>query len=111
MITITFTASIVKTGKGRYIAHAQEFPVTSESASTQRGTIKKLKIAVLGRFRQAAQRGTLTSFLDDTGYAAELLGLDNKITLRANIHDNATVSMPLGNQLVALDRANWRRRR
>jgi hypothetical protein len=45
------------------------------------------------------------------GYAAELLGLDNKITLRANIHDNATVSMPLGSHLVALDRANWRRRR
>ena len=111
MITITFNTSVVKTGKGRYIAHAQEFPVTSESATTQRGAIKKLKVAVQSRLRHAAQRGTLTNSLDDAGYAAELLGLDNKITLRANIHDNATVSMPLSSQLLTLDRGNWRRRR
>ena len=110
MITVTFTASIVKKAKGYYIAHAQEFPVSAQQASTQRGAIKKLKIAVLGRLRQAAARGAITSFLDDAGYVAELIGLDNKITLQANIHDSATVSVPLGRHLLALDRANWRRR-
>ena len=110
MITITFTASIVKTAKSRYIAHAEELPVTSEPATTQRGAIKKLKIAVLGRLRQAAERGAVISLLDDAGYAAELIGLDNKITLQANIHDSATVSVPLGRHLLTLDRANWRRR-
>ena len=111
MITITLTASIVKKAKGYYIAHAQEFPVTSEPASTQRGAIKKLKIAVLGCLRQAAETGTLPEFLDDAGYAAELIGLDNKVTLQANIHDRATVSVPLGRHLLTLDRANWRRQR
>jgi hypothetical protein len=111
MITITFTASIVKKAKGCFVAHAEEFPLTAEPASTQRGAIKKLKIVVLGRLRQAAERGAVTSFLDDAGYVAELIGLDNKITLQANIHDSATVSVPLGIKLLTLDRANWHHRR
>jgi hypothetical protein len=93
------------------VAPAEEFFVTAEPASTQRGAIKKLKIAVLGRLRQAAAKGAVTSLLDDAGYAAELIGLDNKITLQANIHDSATVPVPLGTKLLTLDRANWHRRR
>ena len=102
MITITFTASIVKT-RATTLPMPQGFPITAQPASTQRGAIKKLKIAVLGRLRQAAESGTLPDFLDDTGYSAELIGLDNKITLQANIHDSATVSVPLGRQLLTLD--------
>ena len=111
MITITFTASIVKNAKGCFVAHAEEFPVTAEPASTQRGAIKKLKTVVRDRLCQAAETGTLPEFLDDAGYAAELIGLDNQITLQANIHDSATVPVPLGTKLLTLDRANWHRRR
>ena len=46
MITITFTASVIKKDKGCFVAHAEEFPVIAEPASTERGAVKKLKAAV-----------------------------------------------------------------
>src|SRR5579862_2820848 len=103
MINLIFTASVVRKTKGRYIAHAEEFPVIADPATTQRGAVKKLKVAVADRLRKAADRGTLIDFLEDAGYAAELLHLNN-IKLEANIYAGDQVSIPVARQLPVLDR-------
>jgi hypothetical protein len=53
MLTLSFTAAVVKKDKGQYIAHAAEFPVTGDMASTQRGAILKLRAAVYERLYKA----------------------------------------------------------
>jgi hypothetical protein len=57
MATIKFKVSIISKGKGNYIARADELSIAVEPATTQRGAIKKLKTAVLARFRHAAEDG------------------------------------------------------
>ena len=106
MINVVFTASVVRKDKGIYVAHAEEFAITAEPASTQRGAVKNLKAAVFLRLSQAAESGTLTNFLDDAGYASELISFNTK--LESNILDTQTISVPLANQLPRRNRARRR---
>jgi hypothetical protein len=107
MIKLAITASLVKTEKGRYVAHADELPITTEAASTQRGAIKNLKSAVLAYLQRAAERGRLTEVLLDAGYFTELLGLAN-ITLKPTAFNTDTVSIGLTGQLVAMNKTKRR---
>lgn len=104
MTNIKFTATIVWKGKGCYIARADELSITVPPATTQRGAKRKLKNAVLARFRQAAQDGKLETLLDDAGYAGMLIG-SGDITLECHILDTDTITLPLPRNLSALDRA------
>ena len=92
MIHITFTASIIKRDKGCYVAHANEFPITAEYASTQRGAIRNLKTAVLLSLQSAVKRGTLNDLLADAGYPIWLTGFDG-LTLKAHPYNTASVSL------------------
>ncbi len=104
MITILFTASIVKIDKGCYAARSDELAVTSGRASTQRGAIKQLKSAVLIRLRKAAESGTLAEVLDDAGYFG--YRVDSKdATMSSFAFNSDTVSVQLPRQFPALNRA------
>jgi hypothetical protein len=83
MAAITFTASIVRTGKGRYVAHADEFPVTANPATTQRGAVRNLKDAMLSYLRRAAHEGRLGDVVSDAGYGSGLIRL-TRATLQCN---------------------------
>jgi hypothetical protein len=93
MIRIIVTASIIKRGKGSYVAHANEFPITAEYASTQRGAIRNLKAAVFLSLQSAMKRGALTDYLKDAGYSVWLTGFD-RLTLEAHPYNTASVSLP-----------------
>lgn len=97
MATIKFTTSIVKTEKGRYTAHADEFPVAAEAATTQRGAIKNLKDAVLDHLRRAAHEGRLANVLNDAGFGGGLIHFPGA-TLRCHILDAPTVLLRLPHQ-------------
>jgi hypothetical protein len=95
MATIKFTASVVKTGKGRYVAHADEFPVEALPATTQRGAIRKLKDAVFEYLRRAANEGKLAPVLADAGFGDSLIYFP-KVTLRCHyILDTPSVFLRL----------------
>jgi len=109
MTNIKFTATVIWKGKGGYIARADELCITIQPATTQRGAKRKLKEAVLARFRQAAQRGKLETLLDDAGYAGMLIA-SGDITLECHIFDTDTITLPLPRNLSALDRAARKKR-
>ena len=98
---------MVKTENGRYVAHADELPITAEAANTQRGAIKNLKSAVLVYLRKAAEHDRLTEVLLDAGYFTELLGLVN-ITLKPSAFNTDTMSVGLTGQLLALNKTKRR---
>jgi hypothetical protein len=110
MTNIKFTATVIWKGKGCCIARADELSITTPPATTQRGAKRNLKDAVLPRFREAAQEGTLQTVLDDAGYAGMLIG-SGDITLECHILETDTITLPLPRQLSALDRAARKRRR
>jgi len=96
MAIIKLTASIVYKGKGRYIAHADELPITGEPATTQRGAIKKLKLAVFARLRQEAESGRLEVLPDHAGYNSILLGYPElKAARECHIFNKETVFLPI----------------
>jgi hypothetical protein len=105
---LLFTASIVKKGRGSYIARADELAITTAEASTQREAIKQLKRAVLTRFRTLAEGGMLTTVLDDAGYSTELIGV-NDISLHPKIFNSATISVPLIPRISALNQKQQRK--
>src|SRR5579863_6602206 len=103
MSKVTFTISIVKKGKGSYIARADELAITSARATTQRGAIKQLKNAVLIRFCKAAESGVLTDTLEDAGYSTDLIAFKNA-TLRPFPFNSGTGVVPLPRQLWVLNK-------
>ena len=108
MTTLKFTATIVWKGKGRYVARADELSIVVPAATTQRGAIRKLKDAVLARFREAAAQGRLATILDDAGYHGDMIYW-NGITLQYHTFNSETVFLPLPRTLSAIDRAARRK--
>lgn len=104
MITITFTASVIKKDKRSVVAHAEEFPVIAEPASTERGAVKNLKAAVSDHLRKAAETGMLTDFLENAGYRPQFLLLKS-INLEPNIYSGETVTIPIARDIPSLDRS------
>jgi len=73
---------------------APELSFAAEPATTQRGAIKKLKEAISGHVRRAANERTHAKFLDDAGYTGELKGFSD-ITLAYRHRDTQGLLMPL----------------
>jgi hypothetical protein len=93
----------VKKNKGHFVAHCPVFPVAPESASTQRGAIKKLRDAVLRCVRESAASGTLVTLLEEAGYPSDLIALDH-VVLHPIIFDKMDVSLPLTRRMIRLNR-------
>jgi hypothetical protein len=107
MINIELNVSVVKIGKGRFVAHADVFPITTKPASTLRGAIKELRDHLSSLLSEAAEKRTLSALLLEAGYPAELPGLD-KISLRPGTYDSYEVSMALPRHLLTLNRKRRR---
>jgi hypothetical protein len=111
MIRIIFTASIVKKGKGTYVAHAEGFPLLAETASTQRGAIKKLKAAVHLLLVEATAKGTRNDLLTEAGYSIWYTGFDDlALELEAHPYNRDKVSVPLPRQSSRSKRSKITRR-
>lgn len=107
MATIKFTASITYRGKGCYLARADNLAIAAEPATTQRGAIKKLKTAVLARFRQAAEEGRLEVLLADAGYAGMMIHYpDIKTPLECHVFNTDTVLLHVPRSLARATKRN-----
>jgi hypothetical protein len=107
MATIKFTSSIIKKGKGSYIARADEFAIAAGPATTQRGAIKKLKIAVLAKLRRAAEAGKLMDLFDDAGYNGSLLHFSKSTSpLECHPFTSDTVLLPVPRSLAPTAKRN-----
>jgi hypothetical protein len=109
MTSIKFTATIVWKGKGGYVARADELSIVVPATTTQRRAIRKLKDAVLARFRQAATEGKLAALLDDAGYHGDMI-YRPETTLEDYAFNRETISVPLPHTLPMIDRAARRKR-
>lgn len=110
MIYIKVTISIVKLGKGSYVARVDEFPITAEPAATQRGAIKKLKAAALDYLRKKTAEGTLNTVLGRAGYNPELMSFPGA-TIRPFVIDTLDVSVSLPHRRSRLPAAYRRKER
>jgi hypothetical protein len=108
MIHLKFTASIVKLDKGSYVAHAAEFPLTAEPASTQRGAIKNLRVALLRYLRKATEEANLQNVLLEEGYNPDLLSFPGA-TMRPFVGDTADTFVTMPHRRVHLP-AGYRRK-
>jgi hypothetical protein len=104
MSIIIFTVSVAKSGKGRYVASAREFPIMGEPASTRRGAVRKLKAAVLLRIREAAEIGTLPNLLEDCGYNPDLIWFE-RAKMQSHPFKDHDASVLLPRRIVLRDRA------
>jgi len=94
MASIIFTVTIIRKDKGSYFARADELSIAVGPASTQRGSLKQLKEAMLLRLHKATEDGTLADFLAAGGYLTEL-GYVPDVRLTAYSYDQQTVELPL----------------
>lgn len=96
MLTLRFKASIIYRGRGCYTAIADEWPIPPQTASTQRGAIKMVKVALLAQLKNAARRGTLGDVLDAAGYNGSMIRWpESNARLDRRVFNTHDVMIPL----------------
>jgi len=96
MSFIKFTAVIISKRKGRHLARADELGIAASPATTQRGALRNLKLAVYAELKQAAATGRLADLLNDAGYPGMvILFKDVTATLERFVWNQDTITLRL----------------
>jgi hypothetical protein len=113
MSGLIVTASIVKTGKGRYVWPVPRYSRSRPSRPVS-SAVRKLKEAVLVLQRDAAEAGVLMNTLEEAGYTTDLIsfpgsnlrpslaGFELTTEVRPIIFDSHDASVPMSVRLRTL---------